>query len=464
MKNEFLMDPETFWEARQWLQYVHDDAKFRRLNPFALLLAVMARLSALTPPNVTVQVSPHDRPMSLNLNVVLVGAAGTGKGKTLREARELLPTPEGNRMQVKKPRTGEGIVTAFVDRAELRDEEGRTHKGQYVNKIQTDRVLLELSEVTDLRTAMAGEGATMLGTLLSGFSGETLVGNTRTARSNVTLPPNTYRLSSVIAAQPSQCDVFFSNAEVGFASRFLFAPAGDPLAPDVQPPAPQGSFPALAAGIPQGPDDAQLEALRNRDGVPYPHGAGMLAWPAHVVHLPPVAAREADRLQLLGTRGELGDLDAHRLEPAARLTALFALADGRETANEDDWQLANTCLHLSDEARAECLAQMKAASLRRRTQRAADDKRAKEEAEEQVRAERLASVKKSVVKWLGKNDPGCEGVKVGRFQCCTRWRDLIGTALDELIAEGKVDRVGTDGSSYALTPASSGQASSALLT
>ena len=94
MKNEFLMDPETFWEARQWLQYVHDDAKFRRLNPFALLLAVMARLSALTPPNVTVQVSPHDRPMSLNLNVVLVGAAGTGKGKTLREARELLPTPE----------------------------------------------------------------------------------------------------------------------------------------------------------------------------------------------------------------------------------------------------------------------------------------------------------------------------------------------------------------------------------
>jgi hypothetical protein len=87
MKNEFIVDNEKFWHSRQWLQYVHDDAKFRRLNPFALLLAVMARLSALTPPNVTVQVSPHDRPMSLNLNVVLVGAAGTGKGKTLREAR-----------------------------------------------------------------------------------------------------------------------------------------------------------------------------------------------------------------------------------------------------------------------------------------------------------------------------------------------------------------------------------------
>ena len=450
--NEFLLDPDEFWHSRAWLRYVYDDAKYRRLNPFGLLLAVLARLSALTPPNVTVQVSPHDRPMSLNLNVVLVGAAGTGKGKTLREARELLPTPEGNRMLVKKPRTGEGIVTAFVDRAEQRDEDGKIHKGQYVTKIQTDRVLLELSEVTDLRTAMSGEGSTMLGTLLSGFSGETLGGNTRTARSNVTLPPNTYRLSSVIAAQPSQSDVFFTNTEVGFASRFLFAPAGDPLAPDVQPPAPQGVFPALAAGIPQGPTDAQLETLRNRDGVPYPGGAGMLEWPAHVVHLPPVAAQEADRLQLLGTRGQLGDLDAHRLEPAARLTALFALADGREEANDTDWALAGTCLHMSDEARAECLVQMQASSRRRKAQRAAADAIAREDAEEQVQAEHLASVKRSVLNWLTKNDPGCEGVKIGRFQCCTRWRDLIPIALDELIDEGRIDRVGTDGSSYALTP------------
>ncbi len=78
--NTSAMDPETFWHSRAWLQYIFDDAKFRRLNPFGLLLAVVARLSALTPPNVTVQVSPHDRPMPLNLNIVLVGGAGTGKG------------------------------------------------------------------------------------------------------------------------------------------------------------------------------------------------------------------------------------------------------------------------------------------------------------------------------------------------------------------------------------------------
>ena len=451
--SEFMLDPETFWHSRAWLQYVHADAKFRRLNPFALLLAVLARLSALTPPNVTVQVSPHDRPMSLNLNVVLVGAAGTGKGKTLREARELLPTPEGNRMQVKKPRTGEGIVTAFVDRTEQRDEDGRIHKGQYVNKIKTDRVLLELSEVTDLRTAMAGEGSTMLGTLLSGFSGETLGGNTRTARSNVTLPPNTYRLSRVLAAQPSQCDLFFANAEVGFASRFLFAPAGDPLAPDVQPPAPQDTFPALADGIPQGPDDAQLATLRNRDGVPYPHGAGMLAWPAHVIHLPPVAAQEADRLQLLGTRGELGDLDAHRLEPAARLTALFAMADGREEANEEDWELANACLHMSDDARSDCLAQMQAASRRRKVQRAADDKLAKVEAEAEVLAQQVNRAKEIILNYLTKHDAGREGKNRGEFTPrLKRIPDEARTAaFDELVQGGEIDTWPSErGTVYAL--------------
>lgn len=446
------MNAEGFWNTRPWLRWIHDDAKYRRVNPFGLLMATLARFSALTPPNVMAQVSPHDRPMTLNLNVVLVGAAGTGKGKTLREARELLPTPDGNRMRVLKPKTGEGIVTAFVTREERRDENGKTMKGEYRHRIQTDRALIELTEVTDLRTSMASEGSTMLATLLQAFSGETVGGNTRTERSNVTLPPNSYRLSSVIAAQPSQADVFFGNADVGFAARFLFANAGDPDAPDEQPPAPNGTFPTLAAGIPQGPTDAQLETLRARDGVPLSRKAGMLAWPAHVIHLPASAAHEADRLQLLGTREQLGDLDAHRLEPAARLTALFTLADGRQEATEEDWQLAKTCLRMSDNTRAECLIKMQASSRRRKAQRAADDAIAREEAEEQVKAEHVTSAKRSILNWLRKNDPGCEGVKVGRFQCCTRHRDVFDEALAELVAEGSVDRLGVDGSLYALAP------------
>lgn len=200
-----IMDPHDFWAARPWLRYIYEDAKYRRLSPFGLLLAVMARFSALTPPNVTVRVAPHNRPMTLNLNVVLVGRAGEGKGETITEAEYLLPTPADNRMKPIKLKTGEGVVDVFVKRTERRDENGRILKGDYETAIQTDRGLIRLTEVTDLRTAFAGEGSTVMGTLLAAFSGEMLGGNTRSAKSNVTLPRNCYRLSALIAAQQAGC-------------------------------------------------------------------------------------------------------------------------------------------------------------------------------------------------------------------------------------------------------------------
>lgn len=448
------MNPEEFWRSRPWLQYVYDDAKFRRLNPFGLLLAVLARLSALTPPNVEAQVSPSNRPMSLNLNVVLVGRAGAGKGETINEAHYLLPTPPGNRMKPIKLRTGEGVVEALVSRTERRDADGKIVKGELETVINTDRGLIRLTEVTDLRTAFSGEGSTAMATLLAAFSGEPLGGNTRTARSNVTLPRHTYRLSALIAAQPAAADVFFANAEVGLLSRFLFANVGDPDAPDERPPAPEGVMPDLAAHIPDGPSDAQLRTLMEHDGIPQRGKAGMLGWPSHIITLPEVAAREADRIRLAGTRGQLGDEDAHRIESLARLTALFALADGRKEANVEDWALANTIVAMSDATCAECATAMKESSRNRKIQRTLEDQEARDAADEQRHANHLLSAKKSIVGRLERSDPGYEGLPVGRIQNCTRHHDVFREALTELIAEGRVERLG-DGSLYALTPPSS---------
>lgn len=452
--SEFILDTESFWHSRTWLRYVHDDAKYRRLNPFGLLLAVLARLSALTPPNVEVQVSPSNRPMSLNLNVVLVGRAGAGKGETINESHHLLPTPPGNRMKPIKLRTGEGVVEAFVSRTERRDADGKIVKGELETVINTDRGLIRLTEVTDLRTAFSGEGSTAMATLLAAFSGETLGGNTRSARSNVTLPRHTYRLAALIAAQPAAADVFFTNSEVGLLSRFLFANVGDPDAPDEQPPAPHDVMPDLAARIPEGPTDAQLRTLMQHDGIPQEGKEGILDWPAHIITLPEVAAREADRIRLAGTRGLLGDEDAHRIEPLARLTALFALADGRKQANEEDWTLANTIVAMSDATRAECAAAMKESQRTRKIQRTLEDQDAKEAADEQRHAKHLASAKKSIVGRLERSDPGYGGMPVGKIQNCTRHHDVFHEALADLIYEGRVERLG-DGSLYALAPLSS---------
>lgn len=448
-----IMDPHDFWAARPWLRYIYEDAKYRRLSPFGLLLAVMARFSALTPPNVTVRVAPHNRPMTLNLNVVLVGRAGEGKGETITEAEYLLPTPADNRMKPIKLKTGEGVVDVFVKRTERRDENGRILKGDYETAIQTDRGLIRLTEVTDLRTAFAGEGSTVMGTLLAAFSGEMLGGNTRSAKSNVTLPRNCYRLSALIAAQPAAADVFFNNAEVGLLSRFLFANVGDPDAPDTQPPAPHGMMPDLAATIPEGPSDAQLLTLMQRDGIPTPGGAGMLAWPAHTITLPEAAAREADRIRLRGTRGLLGDEDAHRIEPLARLTALFAIADGREQANDQDWALANTCVAMSDAVRTSCAEAMRASSRNRRVQRAVDEQIAKAEADEQVLAQQVARAKDIILNYLAKHDAERVGRNRGEFAPrLKRIPDEARTAaFDELVQEGRIDTwPNGKGTAYAL--------------
>lgn len=83
---------DIFWNAYPWLLWIHDYAKSMRFNPYGLLTALLTRYSALLPPNVVLQVTDNDLPMSLNLDAVLVGTAGTGKGRQLAAARRLIPS------------------------------------------------------------------------------------------------------------------------------------------------------------------------------------------------------------------------------------------------------------------------------------------------------------------------------------------------------------------------------------
>ena len=71
---------ERFFESRKWLGYAYRYAKALRLSPYGLVGVMLARLSALTPPNVVAQLTENDMPMTLNLNVALVGPTGSGKG------------------------------------------------------------------------------------------------------------------------------------------------------------------------------------------------------------------------------------------------------------------------------------------------------------------------------------------------------------------------------------------------
>lgn len=119
--------------------------------------------------------------------------------------------------------------------------------------------------------------------------------------------------------------VFFDNTESGFASRFVFARAGDPEAPDVRPPKPAGMLGVDADLIPHGLSSMQLETLIDKGSIEKLPKAGELGYPLTCIAFPKSAADYADRLQLEGSRGLMGDLDAHKVEPTAKVAALIAL-------------------------------------------------------------------------------------------------------------------------------------------
>lgn len=117
---------DIFWNAYPWLLWIHDYAKSMRFNPYGLLTALLTRYSALLPPNVVLQVTDNDLPMSLNLDAVLVGTAGTGKGRQLAAARRLIPSNDSPvPFKEIKPKSGEGVVSKFAEMRPATDENGK---------------------------------------------------------------------------------------------------------------------------------------------------------------------------------------------------------------------------------------------------------------------------------------------------------------------------------------------------
>jgi len=447
---------EEFWNAYPWLTYLHDHAKAMRLNPFGLLTAVLVRYSALMPPNIVLKVTNSDRYMSLNLDAVLVGVAGTGKGRTLSEARRLIPADDGALpFREIKPKSGEGVIAKFAEMVPAVDQDGKPVKGKFDRVIHADRLEIVLGEINYLAAAIGTDGSTLLSLLLEAFSNERIGGNTRGKQSDLTLPPYAYRLSCVVCAQPACSGVIFDNAESGFASRFVFARAGDPDAPDVRPPMPAGTLGVDPQRIPAGLSADRIRLLIEQGAIEKMPQAGGLGYPLTQIKFPPEAAAYADRIQVAGTRGLLDDLDAHILEPTAKIAALIALlslnATGRTltdgfTVSDVDWTLARRFMEASAEARAYCLESARHSRRSAKARRRADDLIAAEDAMRYK--ELLGRAREHIERRLREKDPNHEGLRRTELQqaTSTTYREVFGEAIDALIKNGQIiERKGDNG-------------------
>ena len=432
---------DSFYTSRPWLEYAYRYAKALRISPHGLVGAILARVSALTPPNVVAQLTENDLPMTLNINVALVAPTGSGKGRVMAQSRHLVPASPMCPLEEIKPKTGESIPAKFVAKVPAVDGDGKQIKGEYADKVLTDRCLLYMPEIVSLRAAMNRQGSVILPVLLESFSNEPIGDDTKGKQFQTKLPSYGYRLAAVVGVQPTNAGVLFDEAQTGLAGRFIYVAATDADAPEKRPQLPAGAFPFDATCIPSGNGLESLQALIDNKGLENMPDNGPDAregYPLTTITFPEVAARYADDAQRLSVSGKATSLDAHRVELVARVAALLAVMDYRLEVSEDDWRIALRFMDMSDVIRMECMSQCRKSAVDAQAEQISVKRDAEEQADRSV-ADRA---KKRLLELLDALDPTREGIseRTLRNRLSPPQRRVMGDALEDLYKGGHVDK------------------------
>jgi hypothetical protein len=434
------------FNQRPWLEYVHEYARAIRVSPWALAGAVLARVSALTPPNVVACLTDTDFPMTLNLDVALVGGSGSGKSKCIDLSRRMIPTPDHWMTEI-KPKTGESIPGIYLKRGPVIDGDGKPVKNEYEYTPKTDRALITLPEISALETSFKRPENTLLSTLLEGYSNETLGDDIKNRDDRLPkLPPYSYRLSAIIGMQPVKSGALLDNAGVGLAGRFLYLPTNESksMVPGTRGVKPVGTFPFDARTLPAGNGFDAMKALVDYGGLwnmPDNGPDAREGYPLARITFPPEVVAIVDKTQYQGNIGELDEMTAHGIETIGRVAAILALMEGRTRATMDDWTLAERFTQVSRETIADCMERRERERINRNAERYAQDSTAREQAE-QVR---LENVKRRVLTQLDKHDPAREGMKGYEIRkLLGREGTLAYRAIESLYEDGSIDRLSSD--------------------
>lgn len=315
-----------WWDSRPWLRHIHTFARSRMVSPYALLAVALVRTAANIPPWYVLPPIIGGRG-SLNLFCALVGPSGAGKTAVCAASDELMPWAD-HWVHIG---SGEGLLHTYAARTR-REDPDRPGKWVYDIEQHTYRATGIVDEIDTLTALGARQGATLLPTLRSAWSGSSIGFGYADPTKRLSLKPHSYRLGLVVGAQPTRCEALFDEADAGTPQRFIWAPLIDPHAPDDPPdnpgPLQQASLPKPEFG------DQHLQVPRVLTD-----------------------AVTANRRQALRT-GNTNGLDGHALLNRVKVAAAVALIEGRVDVTDDDWELAGAIQATSDLARAWVQAQI----------------------------------------------------------------------------------------------------------
>lgn len=313
--------PDTFWNARPVFQHIRQAAHSQGCSGDTVLYSTLARLSGMISHHIRAVTGIGGR-ASLNIFAAMVGTSGAGKSISASCVRDLMHPAADDFRDGLPIGSGEGIAETFMGAVE--EPTGELHqKGPY----KGDPVMHKVrKQVRHNAFFYVDEGQTMakLGERSGSILGETLrraaigeaLGQTNASEERTRyIAPGSYSLGLLAGFQPSIATVLLADAHTGTPQRFFWGWADDPTIPEDPPPWPGPIEPHPGRIRPDQPIDIDFPASIKR-----------MLWQHRV-------ARGRGEI-------EVAELDGHAGLMKVKLAALFALLDGRTSATEDDWALA----------------------------------------------------------------------------------------------------------------------------
>lgn len=393
------LDVPEFWDGSLFYRSVLAYARARRVGPWALLGAVLARAAASVPPSV---VLPPTRGSvaSLNLFVALCGGSSGGKSTALDVARDFLDAVGRGAVDTldTSPGSGEGLLAAYCYT--------RRSASGAPETIQTRlSVLLDVDEVDSLDSLARRTGSTLVPFLKTAWSGRTLATQNAETHRQRRVEGHTYRLAVVCGVQPLRAGPILDDEAGGFPQRWLWMPTYDPgLLPHHERPQvpPSWRWEVPAAPVTIDPDTGVVTWPLRRE-VALTDEAVRAILDAAAAHNRPIgaAAPAGAGAGAGGGPGGGGALDGHALLTRAKVAALLALLHGRaEAITADDWDRAGVVMAVSDHTRAAVIRVRAAEAARESDRKAVRAGRSSALAEDEAHRVKVRRVGETILRGL----------------------------------------------------------------
>lgn len=327
--------PDEFWDTRPILATIRQAAHHRRRSASAVLLATLARVAATIPPQFVLPAISGSQ-ASLNFIVGLVARSGGGKSTAVDVARDIFPIVREDVVADVPPGSGEGMIELYFEQVPEEQPSGGTKN---VKRKTKSGALIYLDEGQALSEMGNRKGATLMPTLRSAWSGQTIGQSNATAETHRVLKAHTYRMAIIIGFQLEYVADIIADPAGGTPQRFVFAPTQDPTIPDERPPMPE----PIVLDLPPITSD--------RIDIPFDDEV----------------ADEIDQRALAISRGELtvDPLDSHADLVRMKVAALMAIIDGRFHVSAEDWSLAEQIMTMSNRIRSIAVEHARAVQQRR---------------------------------------------------------------------------------------------------